>query len=328
MKLNTCFLLLFAVFFGCSSDSNTADEENTPSDYKQQMRNFVIGISNSAKKANPNFAVIPQNGIELVTKNGEENGELAMDYLNAIDGNGQEDLFYGYDEDDKATPVTDSNYLQSFLDISKKQGKTILVTDYCSTPANMSNSVLLNSNKNYISFAADHRELDNIPDFPLKIRNENAAVITELRQAQNFLYLINLEKYGSKSQFITAVKATNYDVLIMDLFFNDGVTFSKAEIEQLKNKANGGKRMIVCYMSIGEAENYRYYWNPTWNSNAPIWLDSLNPDWPGNYKVKYWNADWQAIIYGNSNSYLEKIIAAGFDGIYLDIIDAFEFYEN
>lgn len=327
MKLNTCFLLLFAVFFGCSSDSNTADEENTPSDYKQQMRNFVIGISNSAKKANPNFAVIPQNGIELVTKNGEENGELAMDYLNAIDGNGQEDLFYGYDEDDKATPVIDSNYLQSFLDISKKQGKTILVTDYCSTPANMSNSVLLNSNKNYISFAADHRELDNIPDFPLKIRNENAAVITELRQAQNFLYLINLEKYGSKSQFITAVKATNYDVLIMDLFFN-GVTFSKAEIEQLKNKANGGKRMIVCYMSIGEAENYRYYWNPTWNSNAPIWLDSLNPDWPGNYKVKYWNADWQAIIYGNSNSYLEKIIAAGFDGIYLDIIDAFEFYEN
>ena len=328
MKLNTCFLLLFAVFFGCSSDSNTADEENTPSDYKQQMRNFVIGISNSAKKANPNFAVIPQNGIELVTKNGEENGELAMDYLNAIDGNGQEDLFYGYDEDDKATPVTDSNYLQSFLDISKKQGKTILVTDYCSTPANMSNSVLLNSNKNYISFAADHRELDNIPDFPLKIRNENAAVITELRQAQNFLYLINLEKYGSKSQFITAVKATNYDVLIMDLFFNDGVTFSKAEIEQLKNKANGGKRMIVCYMSIGEAENYRYYWNPTWNSNAPIWLDSLNPDWPGNYKVKYWNADWQAIIYGNSNSYLEKIIAAGFGGVYLDIIDAFEFYEN
>lgn len=327
MKLNTCFLLLFAVFFGCSSDSNTADEENTPSDYKQQMRNFVIGISNSAKKANPNFAVIPQNGIELVTKNGEENGELAMDYLNAIDGNGQEDLFYGYDEDDKATPVTDSNYLQSFLDISKKQGKTILVTDYCSTPANMSNSVLLNSNKNYISFAADHRELDNIPDFPLKIRNENAAVITELRQAQNFLYLINLEKYGSKSQFITAVKATNYDVLIMDLFFN-GVTFSKAEIEQLKNKANGGKRMVVCYMSIGEAENYRYYWNPTWNSNAPIWLDSLNPDWPGNYKVKYWNADWQAIIYGNSNSYLEKIIAAGFDGVYLDIIDAFEFYEN
>lgn len=327
MKLNTCFLLLFAVFFGCSSDSNTADEENTPSDYKQQMRNFVIGISNSAKKANPNFAVIPQNEIELVTKNGEENGELAMDYLNAIDGNGQEDLFYGYDEDDKATPVTDSNYLQFFLDISKKQGKTILVTDYCSTPANMSNSVLLNSNKNYISFAADHRELDNIPDFPLKIRNENAAVITELRQAQNFLYLINLEKYGSKSQFITAVKATNYDVLIMDLFFN-GVTFSKAEIEQLKNKANGGKRMVVCYMSIGEAENYRYYWNPTWNSNAPIWLDSLNPDWPGNYKVKYWNADWQAIIYGNSNSYLEKIIAAGFDGVYLDIIDAFEFYEN
>lgn len=328
MKLNYYFFLFFVLFCSCSSYDNTEDEEHASIDYKQTMRNFVIGISNFAKKTNPNFAIIPQNGIELVTKNGEENGELAMDYLNAIDGNGQEDLFYGYDEDDKATPTTDSNYLKSFLDISKKQGKTILAIDYCSTQAKMTNSVLLNSNKNYISFAADHRELNNIPIFPLKIKNENAGIITELRQAQNFLYLINPEKFSSKNDFITAVNATNYDVLIMDLFFNDGIMFSKTEIEQLKNKANGGKRMIVSYMSIGEAENYRYYWNPNWNSNAPIWLGLLNPDWPGNYKVKYWQTDWQNIIYGNTNSYLQKIIDTGFDGVYLDIIDAFEFYEN
>ena len=34
------------------------------------------------------------------------------------------------------------------------------------------------------------------------------------------------------------------------------------------------------------------------------------------------------IIYGNNNSYLEKILDAGFDGVYLDIIDAFEYFEN
>lgn len=37
---------------------------------------------------------------------------------------------------------------------------------------------------------------------------------------------------------------------------------------------------------------------------------------------------WQAIIYGNDNSYLKKIIDAGFDGVYLDIIDAFEYFTN
>lgn len=323
MKFNSCFFLLFILFSNCSSDNNTEKNSSTI-DYKQEMRNFVIGISQAAKKTNPNFAIIPQNGIELVTKN----GELATDYLNAIDGNGQEDLFYGYEEDDKETPTTDSNYLISFLDISKKQGKTILAIDYCSTQVKMSNSLLLNSNKNYISFAANHRELNNIPDFPLKIKNENSQIITKLSQAQNFLYLINPENFTSKNQFIAAVTATNYDVLIMDLFFNDGITFSKTEIEQLKTKANGGKRMIISYMSIGEAENYRYYWNTTWNSNAPAWLGPLNNDWPGNYKVQYWQTDWQNLIYGNSNSYLQKIIDTGFDGVYLDIIDAFEFYEN
>jgi cysteinyl-tRNA synthetase len=114
----------------------------------------------------------------------------------------------------------------------------------------------------------------------------------------------------------------------MDLFFTDGTAYTTSEIEQLKNKANGGKRLVISYMSIGEAENYRYYWQSGWNANKPAWLDAENPDWAGNFKVKYWNTDWQNIIYGNENSYLKKILNAGFDGVYLDIIDAFEYYEK
>ncbi len=113
----------------------------------------------------------------------------------------------------------------------------------------------------------------------------------------------------------------------MDLFFKDGTEFSSTEISQLKNKANGGKRLIISYMSIGEAENYRYYWQNNWNTTKPTWLDAENPNWAGNYKVKYWNTEWQNIIYGNDNSYLKKIVNANFDGVYLDIIDAFEYYE-
>jgi cysteinyl-tRNA synthetase len=142
------------------------------------------------------------------------------------------------------------------------------------------------------------------------------------------LYLINPTNFASKASFISAVTATNYDLVIMDLFFTDGTVFTVSEIQQLKNKANGGKRLVISYMSIGEAENYRYYWQSSWNANKPAWLDAENPDWAGNFKVKYWNTDWQNIIYGNENSYLKKILDAGFDGVYLDIIDAFEYYER
>ncbi|MDQ1296161.1 MAG: hypothetical protein QG611_139, partial [Bacteroidota bacterium] len=249
------------------------------------------------------------------------------EYLTAIDGNGQEDLFFGYDNDDQATSVSDNSYLKIFLDISKNAGKTILVTDYCSSPSKMASSYNQNNAAGYISFAASQRELNNIPDYPVPIYGENNGVITTLSEVKNFLYLINPENYSTRTDFINSVTSTNYDLLIMDFFFQDGTEFTATEINRLKSKSNGGKRLVISYMSIGEAEDYRYYWQSGWSSKKPSWIDRENPDWEGNYKVKYWEEGWQNIIFGNEDSYLRKIINAGFDGVYLDIIDAFEYFE-
>ena len=265
--------------------------------------------------------------MELVSDTGEDDGQPHSQYLTAIDANGQEDLFYGYNNDDESTPGNENLYLQTFLDISKNAGNRILVTDYCSTPSKMDDSYSKNNTNGYASFAASHRELDIIPSYPNPIFDENNLSITAMSEVQNFLYLINPENFTSKTDFINSVTSTNYDLLIMDLFFHDGLEFTSTEINQLRSKANGGSRLIIAYMSIGEAEDYRYYWDNSWNSNKPDFLDKENPDWAGNFKVKYWNPDWQNIIYGNDNSYLKKILNANFDGVYLDIIDAFEFYE-
>ncbi|MBK9983573.1 MAG: endo alpha-1,4 polygalactosaminidase [Saprospiraceae bacterium] len=323
MKYAIVYLISLLMISSCQKDN-----PGNKTEFKQKMRDFVIGISQYAKNTNPDFYIIPQNGIELVTTNGEDSGRPDTSYLNAIDANGQEDLFYGYNADDQATSSTDNTYLKRFLNISKDSGKTILVIDYCSTHTKMTNSYAENTNAGYISFAANQRELNNIPDFPAIINHENNSVITHISTIKNFLYLINPTNYKTKISFINAVTSTNYDLLIMDLFFNDGSAFTASEIAQLKNKANGGKRLVISYMSIGEAENYRYYWKSAWNANKPVWLDAENPNWAGNFKVKYWNTEWQNIIYGNDNSYLKKILDADFDGAYLDLIDAFEYYEN
>jgi cysteinyl-tRNA synthetase len=326
MKTTILLFVSVLIFSSCNKDyEDVTDNQTAP---KQKMRDFVIGISQYAKAIHPNFVIIPQNGIELVSSNGAVSGPPDEAYLNAIDANGQEDLVYGYDNDDQPTPNETKIYLQGFLNISKKAGNTILVTDYCVTPSKMTNSYFENSNSGYVSFAANHRELDIIPNFPGNINQENNSVVTSINQVKNFLYLINPTNFATKASFISAVTATNYDLVIMDLFFTDGTAYTTSEIEQLKNKANGGKRLVISYMSIGEAENYRYYWQSGWNANKPAWLDAENPDWAGNFKVKYWNTDWQNIIYGNENSYLKKILNAGFDGVYLDIIDAFEYYEK
>jgi cysteinyl-tRNA synthetase len=320
-------LFHFVVLLFLLSCNKTDETPPANINYRQEMRDFVIGISNYSKSISPGFIVIPQNGIELVSSNGESDGQQHDKYLNAIDANGQEDLFYGYDDDNHSTPTNENSYIQAFLKISQNAGNKILVTDYCSTHSKMDDSYSKNKTKNYVSFAADRRELNNIPDYPNPIFSENSNQITSISDIQNFLYLINPEKFSSKTEFINAVTSTNYDLLIMDLFYNDGTEFTASEINQLKNKKNGGRRLVIAYMSVGEAEDYRYYWESNWNNNKPDWLDNENPDWKGNFKVKYWNKEWQNLIYGNDNSYLKKILDAGFNGVYLDIIDAFEYFE-
>jgi len=322
MKRISIALIGVLILIGCKKDDIPEGM-----DFKKEMRDFVMGISSYAKAENSDFYIIPQNGIELVSNNGQEDGQPETNYLNAIDGNGQEDLWYGYDKDDKATKATTTNYLKTFLDISKNAGKTILVTDYCSTHSNMDDSYTKNASSGYISFAADHRDLDDVPNYPATIVGENDSNITKLSQVKNFLYFINPEPFSSKPIYINAVISTNYDLLLMDLFDRDGVAFTAIEIDQLRSKANGGKRLVICYMSIGEAEDYRYYWQSGWKVGNPSFLDKENPNWKGNYKVRYWDKDWQNIIYGNDNSYLKKILDAGFDGVYLDIIDGFEYFE-
>ena len=92
---------------------------------------------------------------------------------------------------------------------------------------------------------------------------------------------------------------------------------------------------MLAYMSIGEAEDYRFYWradwddsSPSWlseeNLNWPSWISEENPSWAGNYKVRYWVPEWRSIIF----RYVDSLLEAGFDGAYLDIIDAYEFFDD
>lgn len=325
----TQFVIVLVVFVSVCSCKKSDEAPLPPNlDVKQEMRDLVQDISAYAKGINSNFVIIPQNGVEIVSTTGDDTGSPDMDYISAIDGIGQEDLFYGYDTDDQATPSAANDWIRFFLDLAKNSGSVrIMVTDYCSTQSKMENSYSENSAHGYLSFAADQRELDNIPTYPAPIYNENADVITNLQSARNFLYLIAPDnQYATKQEFVDAVKDTNYDYIIMDFYYN-GEAFSTTQIEELKQKANGGRRLLICYMSIGEAEDYRYYWKSTWTVGNPSFIEKENPNWQGNYVVRYWDQDWQDVIFGNDISYLRNIIDAGFDGVYLDVIDAFEHFE-
>ena len=329
-------LLLFACSGGGGEETETggtdgADtgETSGPVDYRAEMRNFVQGISALGRARRPGFIVIPQNGHELLSLYADPAGETAHDYVAAIDGVGREDLFYGYYNDDEATPAgVTAEIMLPYMYKARVQGLQVLAIDYCSTPSKVDDSYAKNAARGFISFAADHRDLDNVPAYPAQPYNVNSDDIADLNAAQNFLYIIN-PTFGEKTEFLNYVSATDYDVVLIDLFFAGTTPLTADDVAVLKRKAHGGARLVVAYMSIGEAEDYRWYWKPEWAADPPSFLDAENPDWPGNYKVRYWDPEWRKIIYyGEDGAYLQKILDAGFDGVYLDIIDAYEYYEN
>lgn len=312
----------------CALGMRCTDSVDENRDYRQDMRDFVQGISDYTKTIDPGFLVIAQNGQELITDNGDVSGNIVQDYMSALDGVGREDLFYGYTEDDVPTPESERAYMMGFLDLCEDNNVEVLVIDYCSTQIYIDSSYEMNAAKDYTAFAADHRTLDNIPGYPVVPYNMNTTDITLLSEGENFLYLINTQLYVSKAEFLDTLQNTDFDILIIDLFYGGNDLLDAQDIALLKHKANGGQRLVFAYCSIGEAEDYRYYWQTEWASDPPDWLEQENPNWPGNFLVRYWERQWQDIIYGHENSYVRKILDAGFSGIYLDIIDAFEYFES
>ncbi len=295
-------------------------------DYREDMRGFVENIAAYARATDADFIVVPQNGEALLTGDGTGDGVLSDAYVAAIDGQGREDLFYGYEQDNTPTPASERDAMLALLDLAEAQGIEALITDYCWTNAYVDNSCAWAASHGFISFAANHRDLDSIPPYPAAPYNVHAGNIASLSDARNFLYVLDPNAFASRSAYLDAVADTNYDLLIIDLFF-DETALTPQELASLKSKANGGARLVLCYMSIGEAEDYRYYWQPGWSVGNPAWLEAENPDWEGNYKVRYWEPGWQAVIYGGPDAYLDRVLAAGFDGVYLDIIDAYEYFE-
>ncbi len=329
-KLIFCFSIFLVLIV-----SSCKKKELKGVDFRTEMVKFVGEISEYAKIKNSEFLIIPQNGESLASESY---------YLSYADGIGKEDLSYGYDNDGAATSSGDKSDMVKYLDMFTAENKFVLVTDYVFS--NSEDVPDYNDAKQRIDAAYTYCESKAYIPYA-SVRNLNYLTInpghepvedsiSDISDIKSFLYYLQPPDNISKENYLNSISSTNFDLVIMDMTYDGIDEFTSEQILQIKNGLNDGNGgFVVAYMSIGEAEDYRYYWKDEWvknngkpSSKAPDWLYEENPDWEGNYKVYYWKQEWKNMIFGTSNAYLDKIIAKGFDGIYLDIIDAFEYYED
>ncbi len=124
---------------------------------------------------------------------------------------------------------------------------------------------------------------------------------------------------------IATLSARDVDLLVTDYARAGGkVPLTPDDVAKLKVKPNGQRRTVISYLSIGEAEEFRFYWDEAWKTKKPGWLERENCAWPRAWMVRFWEPGWRDLIVRGPESYLKRIIAAGFDGVYLDRIDMWE----
>jgi cysteinyl-tRNA synthetase len=281
-----------------------------------KMQQLVINISDYARDIHPKFIIIPQNGCEIAFNDTNPDEALSPDYMNAIDAFAVEELFYN------GNYAPDTYRIGILRKLAAK--KKILVSEYITNDGNIDDAVKRNQDEGFVCFPRSEKNY-HYQFIPGKIRNENADDVTKISEAKNYLYLINPSEYDNKEDFIDAISKTNFDLVAIDLFFDGDDAFTAEEINKLKIKANGGKRLVICYMNIGAAENWRYYWKKGWELHHPDFIAKKYEDYENEYWAKFWDKGWQKILYGNDDSYTKKILDAGFDGAILDNAEAYYF---
>lgn len=293
-------------------------------DYRAEMVGFVAAIAERARATNAAFGIIAQNASEL---------GAYSNHVETVTAISQEDIYYGYDGDGVATNPDDVAYLETNLDAFKAGGRPVFTLNYPfknkkkasfskKTVVKIHDAYARSLAKGYIPYATV-RELNALVVNPGHEPATNVPAITNWSQIAEWCVQLQPVRKQTRPAFLTALGASKFDMVVIDYSFDGSgdTEFTTEEIAALKDQL-GGK--VVAYLSIGEAEDYRWYWQSAWKNSPPAWLGAENPDWRGNFKVHYWDANWQAIIF----AYLDKILGQGFDGVYLDLVDAYESYES
>jgi len=143
---------------------------------------------------------------------------------------------------------------------------------------------------------------------------------TLLRQAKTWGYQLTELVFSDLDR-------SPYDVLVVDLGSGNGSWGLKAtEIARLKRKPDGSRRVVLAYNNIGEAEDYRAYWRKEWTKKPPAWLGAGNARWQGDHRVRHWHPEWRSLVFGSRQSMVGHAIALGFDGVYMDRVDIWQFW--
>ncbi|MBY0430887.1 MAG: hypothetical protein K2Q10_06810 [Rhodospirillales bacterium] len=309
--------------------------------HRQLMREIVTNLSAYARQRNPKFTILARDGLDLIAKGwwehhweelrdpeGKESdkrqalGTPSLPYIRAIDGMIVNGLLCGHDQPDAATSEDRRKALMDMATPALEQNRKLWAIEYCrgEPPGDLARSAGVGRALSYLS--SDGPRLATIPKGHAPA--ENAVQVLGLENVRNFLPVLRQDNHPQRGDWIAALKGTNFDALIVDVFASGQPPLNAAEIHALKFKKLGSPRLVFAVMPLGKARGDRFYWQAEWKVGNPAWIAAAAPDDPGTYVVQYWAPEWKEIL-GRT---IQGLMDLGFDGVVYDDLNAYEYFEK
>ncbi len=309
--------------------------------YRSLMRDNLLMLIRYAKEQKPDFQIIAHEGQDLLTKslweyeregynqarhneNAEDKSFLfnddfvekdplkhtaAYEYLHSIDAIALNNFYCGQNKENI---------------ITAKYGLGKITIEQCADEDSLASAYINAMIDKRISYAFTdiNQAFDNTDDH--NSLNDSSKNIYKVDDAQNILFLTDTSQYKSKDALVEELAKTNYDIIVMPALYDNETTFSSDDIERIRFKHNGSKRLLIAILNVSEASPADYFWNRDWKQGDPIWLERKSFSTQDAYITQYWHPKWQEIL----SHYFRDIIRSGFDGVFFTGIENYQYFER
>ena len=146
-----------------------------------------------------------------------------------------------------------------------------------------------------------------------------SPVTNRLADVRSWFYFIGDVPEDS---VVDQIAASAYDLVVLDNIPSVAGE-ENYPMREVIDRLHAAGKLVVAYIDIGQAESYRVYWQNDWRIGNPAWILGEDPDgWAENYPVAFWAEDWWN-LWLSEEGLLVSLLARGFDGVYLDWVEAY-----
>ncbi len=210
------------------------------------------------------------------------------------------------------------------IDALQGMGRPLFSMEQCATPDDAKKAAVESDVDGVLSFITTDRsgKFNLLPAG--RPRYENAKTTTTLGAVRNWLPMLRSDSFTTRPEWVSALSRTNQDLLLIDVSHGGTDPLTKEDIHRLKFKELGVPRLVLAVLPVGKAYDWRWYWQKDWQAGSPPFLFAPVPEDPGSFITDISDPKWKELV----GKYLAGIVDLGFDGVVLDDMDTYLWFEE